>query len=64
MHLDDSNTQKVRLYTSKQNGMVLHHHLDKNKKISSKLNVDQIALRLYQLDSIRSRNGDRISDCP
>ncbi len=63
MHLDNSNTQKVRLDTGKQNGMVLHHHLDKNKKISSKLNVDQVALRLDQLDSIRSRSDDRISDC-
>ncbi len=29
----------------------------------SKINVDQAALRPDQLDSIRSRKGNRISDC-
>ncbi len=28
-----------------------------------KINSEQVALRLVQIDSIRSRKGDRISDC-
>ncbi len=43
VHVVDRNTLKVRLEEVKQNGMVLHHHLDSHKNISEKINVDQAA---------------------
>ncbi len=63
MHLACRNPHSDRLEKNKQNGMVLHHHLDRSRKISGKINVEQAALRPVQLDSFRSRKGDRISDC-
>ncbi len=63
MQLDCRNTHADRLAKGKKNGMVFHHHLDRRKNISEKINVDQVALRPDPLDSLRSRKGDRISDC-
>ncbi len=46
---------------SKTNGMVLHHHLDRLKIVEDEDSVVQDALRPVQLDSLKSRKGDRIS---
>ena len=43
--------------------MVFNHHQGKLDLSSEYINVDQVALRLDQLNSIRSRRGDKISDC-
>ena len=56
-------THSVSLDASKQNGMVFHHHLDSNKIVDGKLNVEQVALRPGQLDSIRRLTGDNNRDC-
>jgi hypothetical protein len=65
VQLDSLNCKNMsdRLDISKQNGMVLHHHLDRLKIIDDEVSVVQDALRPVQLDSLKSRRGDRITDC-
>ncbi len=57
MPLDSLNSKDIkdRLEISKQNGMDLHHHLDRLKIVENEDSVVQDALRPVQLDSLKSR---------
>ncbi len=62
-NMKDSLSLDSKSHRSVNDGMVFHHHQGKLDVSSKYINVDQVALRLDQLDSLRSRKGDRITDC-